>query len=652
METIANKLQTIKDATSSIKESIIEKGGNISGDITTWSDAIDSLTLEGQQDDDVLFYDYDGTILHSYSANKFLSLSEMPELPVQEGLICQEWNWSLEDAQDYVSKYGKCDIGATYITDDGKTRIYIGIENYNHRSVEITLTCKAVGEAYIDWGDGTSITTLLLSSVGSYMYPYHTYNDIGNYCISIFVAQGCKIALGRDSYSNIIGVDRILSKSEIFERIEIGAGIVGISKYCFYCLSNVKSLTIPNTVEEIGSYAFGNLQKIKHITIPKNINALNDWSFERCFWLESLSIPNSVIKIGSNVFSSCYVISRVIIPSNVTEIGSNIFSNCTNISFIIIPDNVVNAKIGIITSCDYMYLGSGVQSFDSNMSGATPNIKKIDFNNNAHLFSKFQGTYNNFNFSDAEQISLYCNSASSFNYVNEKHLYLKGSEINHLEIPDDALKLPQRAFANCPNLQKVTIGQNVTKIEYGCFTTCENLAEVNIQNGVQTIGSGAFNKCINLKNISIPDSVTSIDNPFGECHLLEYATIGNGITRFNTYTFYQCSSLKKVIVGTGVQEIDSNAFYACYALSEVYFHGNVTSITCPAFYYCNLNVIDFSNNTVVPTISSSSLLSNNYHSNYNIIVPDNLYDEWKIATNWSSLSSKIVKKSDWDAQNA
>ena len=40
MGTISENLQTIKDSTDAIKQAIIDKGGTISGDITTWADAI------------------------------------------------------------------------------------------------------------------------------------------------------------------------------------------------------------------------------------------------------------------------------------------------------------------------------------------------------------------------------------------------------------------------------------------------------------------------------------------------------------------------------------------------------------------------------------------------------------------------------------
>lgn len=47
MATIAENLQTIKNSTAAIKKAILDKGGTISGDITTWAGAIDGIQTGG-----------------------------------------------------------------------------------------------------------------------------------------------------------------------------------------------------------------------------------------------------------------------------------------------------------------------------------------------------------------------------------------------------------------------------------------------------------------------------------------------------------------------------------------------------------------------------------------------------------------------------
>jgi hypothetical protein len=56
MRTIAENLQIIKDSTEAIKQAIIDKGGTISGDITTYAEAINSIqTTESVENKEITF---------------------------------------------------------------------------------------------------------------------------------------------------------------------------------------------------------------------------------------------------------------------------------------------------------------------------------------------------------------------------------------------------------------------------------------------------------------------------------------------------------------------------------------------------------------------------------------------------------------------
>jgi hypothetical protein len=80
-----------------------------------------------------------------------------------------------------------------------------------------------------------------------------------------------------------------------------------------------------------------------------------------------------------------------------------------------------------------------------------------------------------------------------------------------------------------------------------------------------------------------------------------------------------------MIIPNGVTSIGTSAFQNCYGV---------------AFY-------DFSQHTVVPTLSATNVF-NNIPSDCKIIVPDALYDEWINATNWTTYASKIVKASEYE----
>ena len=55
MATISENLQILKDSTDAIKQAIIDKGGNIQGDITTWADAISGISGGGSNEEEITF---------------------------------------------------------------------------------------------------------------------------------------------------------------------------------------------------------------------------------------------------------------------------------------------------------------------------------------------------------------------------------------------------------------------------------------------------------------------------------------------------------------------------------------------------------------------------------------------------------------------
>ena len=67
------------------------------------SAAIDSIQAGGGgiEHKDINFYDYDGTLVHSYTIEEVSSLTSLPTLPSHDGLICQGWNYDLDTIKNY-----------------------------------------------------------------------------------------------------------------------------------------------------------------------------------------------------------------------------------------------------------------------------------------------------------------------------------------------------------------------------------------------------------------------------------------------------------------------------------------------------------------------------------------------------------------------
>ena len=298
----------------------------------------------------VNFLDYDGTISYSYTAAEFAALSSMPANPTHDGLTAQGWNWSFANAKTYVAKYGNLNIGQMYITDDGKTRIYIHLEE--GRTSPVLGVCPN-GTVDIDWGDGTTHDTLTGSSTSTAVYTSaHSYAAPGDYVIQLTVTG----SMGFGSNGLLVYTSNSDNRNSVYRnairKVELGSGVTSIGESAFKNCYSLSSITIPDGITSIGDSAFYYCSSLSSITIPGSVTSISSYAFTRCNNLSSITIPDGVTSIDSSAFQNCYSLSSITIPGSVTSIGESAFSNCDCLSSITIPDSVTSIGSYAFSGCN------------------------------------------------------------------------------------------------------------------------------------------------------------------------------------------------------------------------------------------------------------------------------------------------------------
>ena len=105
----------------------------------------------------------------------------------------------------------------------------------------------------------------------------------------------------------------------------IPEGATRIDDYAFLQCDKLVSVSMPNTIEEIGEGAFGSCKNLISITLPSSLGFIEEAAFFGCKGLRSIVIPNGVKMIDARAFAECTSLTEVHLPAGVA-IDSSAFN--------------------------------------------------------------------------------------------------------------------------------------------------------------------------------------------------------------------------------------------------------------------------------------------------------------------------------------
>lgn len=173
----------------------------------------------------------------------------------------------------------------------------------------------------------------------------------------------------------------------------------------------------------------------------------------------------------------------------------------------------------------------------------------------------------------------------------------------------------------------------VTAFGHSVFRNCKELSSIAIPTSLRSVAGMVFSGCTALKSVYITDI---------ESYCLISWTENTVFSTGGAVLYLNGELVTDIVIPSNITSLSQYAFYKLTSLESVVFPAGITSVGGWCFDSCTaLKTADFTACTAVPSLGNQRSFTVN-HADFVIKVPAALYDEWKAATNWSVLASKII----------
>lgn len=263
-----------------------------------------TLDTTPPEESDINFWDYDGTLLYSWTFAELATKTALPPLPSHDGLICQGWNWTLQDIKDAGREL---DIGALYITDDGKTRLYVDVDTETWDDFVLNYWQSTRNATTVDWGDGTTPET---KNADSWIEHRHVYASSGSYVITMSVKEGAEMNLGNGSNDRMLIANSTADsgRCSMLAKVEIGERMTDVTQRAFLAATRLESISVPAGVLFEPGRTFEEATSIRAVTVAFSSAIIQ--TFYNCVNLRAIATPKGMTQRNGNNYDIAYTAVR------------------------------------------------------------------------------------------------------------------------------------------------------------------------------------------------------------------------------------------------------------------------------------------------------------------------------------------------------
>ena len=534
----------------------------------------------------VQFLNYDGTLLY--------------ETHVAEGetAVYQGPTPSRLNTYDIRYEFLKWDRDLSNVQDDiVTTAVYSESDFSEYLFEDLGTSYKIIGYC----GDESSIVTPTsfngkpVSAIGSYIFGEKLPN--GNY-----------------------------NNNKTIEHVVVSEGIDTIENYAFSNNENLKSVSLPGSVYNLGTHTFYYDTALEEVTLTDGITLISNQMFSQCHALTSIDIPDSVTTIDNNGFFMSGL-TEITLGENVTTVNQSAFANCSELTSITFEAPLVTLGTGVFSTCrnltevNYTSFGDTIPQSSFLSCSSLVNFEMSDdvkyvgmqafrncesltnlvFSRNLVGFnadSSFDGTPVFERAEDGTYPNFHVKSGDTSTKIENGMVLTNGYKRVNYILEDFTL---ENGLFDCEALGVTELGDYV-------FDSNEVITSINL-NGVTYYGEECLYRAgsngleiVGGSTLTLNEDVTYV----GSAAFQKFKTEGPNITALIINTdfggtktipyraFRNMLSLERVVIDSNIETIDNGAFGWCSTnLKYVYIPKTVKSIAAQAFYSNNNLIVHY-----------------------------------------------------------
>lgn len=467
------------------------------------------------------------------------------------------------------------------------------------------LTQFASANPASNMGNITSIGDYAFQGCTSLKYAYIHATTVGKYafegCSSLLSPRFMKngVTIGEGAFMNCTDMTMLYYSTYKEETNSISnyydfSAITAIPAKAFMNCTSLKQAGVRTTdvftisgITSVGESAFEGCTSLEAVALNNNKSmSIKNSAFKGCTSLKTIKYTYSGVSdtynkddqvvlttstVSESAFEGCTSITTIRTRYNNTKIGANAFAGCTSLT---------TAWLSVVVSVgDHAFKGSGI---------VQANIGTSTYNSNCIRLSTGV-TIGTGAFEDCNKITV---------------VY-----------PIDIEALPDEAFKNCVNLQRVWQANNLTTLGNSVFEGCTRLNTY----GVSTAGSADLSHVTSLgkaafKNTIIPAFENDLNIPIPEDAFygtkITSVTLDQGVTSigagaFNTSTLLEVTSLNEAPFAIAGKDAENPVFSTTTFNNAELFVPNGKDAT----YQSTDGWKDFANIEAIPNVDEGLVFS-------------------------------------------